>query len=172
MTLQDLKVDAEDFLAYYINGATAPRSQLCFPGSNFAGIQFRAPAVLDNRPEYTPLPNGLDQTTVLPGIDGPEGVGPYLLLDRCPLRKAVVTIAGASIDIEFVFVVQYPAGRFPDSTISRTAEVRLPSDGFNRIAFECICQLEDCIGGDQDVGLPLGYSTTVLILSEFDRIHG
>jgi hypothetical protein len=172
VTIQDLQADAQDFLSYYINGATAPRAQLGFPGSNFAGIQFRAPAVLDIRPEYTPVPSGLEGTLVSAGSDGPEGVGPYLLLDRCPLRAAVVTIAQGAIDVELVCVVQYPAATFPDPTVDPTIEVRLPSNGFNLIAAECLSKLEDCIGGDADVGFPVGYSITVLSLSEFNRIHG
>jgi hypothetical protein len=172
VTIQDLQEDAQDFLDYYIQGAATPAGQRGFPGSNFAGIQFRAPAVVGVRPEYTPLPDPLDGTVVLAGNDGPEGIGPYLFLDRCPLRKAVVTLANGTVMVELVVVVQYPPGRFPDSTVNGSTEIRLPSNSFNRLADECLSKLEDCVAFDPGGDFPVGYSVTVLTLAAFDATNG
>ena len=149
MTIEDLQEEAQTFLDYYVLGATAARAQVAFPASNFAGIRFRAPAELGIRPEYEPIPDPADGTFVAAGTDGPEGLGPYLFLDRCPLRTTKATIDGSgTVMIEFIFVVRYPPGRFPDATIDQTVEVRLPSASLNRVAIECLSQFEDAIAFD------------------------
>jgi len=173
VTIQDLQEEAQTFLNYYVLGASSGRALVAFPGSNFAGIQFRAPAALGIRPEYAPFPDPNDGQLILPGADGPEGLGPYLFLDRCPLRNTAVTIAGSTVMVDFIFVVVYPAGRFPDSSIDQTVEVRLPSfSAFNAVATECLAQFEDTIAFDPNVGFPVGYTVTVLDLKTFDSTNG
>jgi hypothetical protein len=169
VTLQDLQEEAQTFLDYYVLGSTSDRALVAFPGSSFPGIKFRAPAVLGIRPEYTPIPDANDGTFIQAGVVGPEGTGPYLFLDRCPLRATNVTLVGGIVNVDFICVVKYPPGRFPDSSIDQTVEVRLPSNSsFNAVAIECLSQFEDAIAFDPDVGFPVGYSITVLDLRTFD----
>lgn len=173
MTIQDLQEETQTFLDYYVLGSTAARAQVAFPGSSFEGIQFRAPAALGIRPEYAPIPDGNDGTLVPSGADGPEGVGPYLFLDRCPLRATKVTLgADGTVLVDFIHVLQYPPGRFPDATIRQGVEVRLPSHAFHAIAAECLSQLEDAIALDPEVGFPVSYQVTVLDLKTFDLQAG
>lgn len=183
MTPEERLSQTQQFLTYYVNGAAALKGidTSVFPGaSTHPGIVFRKPAALDIRPEYTDRLAAADGKPFDTGEEGPEGPGPYLFLDRCPLRKVVVTPEGAEVFAELVFVTQYAAGKFKDEhpevdspvpPDKLNVEVRLPSDSLHDIAVECMSQLEDFLGQDDNATNTVGYRITVLTLDELETIE-
>jgi hypothetical protein len=165
------------FLDFYIVGET-PTSRAVFGSGAGGGIRHRTPAVVDGPPEYTPLPNGLDQTRFRNG-QGPE---PFdepvaLYLDCCPLERALVTSDGDDgLDIELLFVVRFAPGRF-DPTI--TLPVCLPSgEELYAIANECVSQVRDYLGtdallfgSDDDQSSYVPIATTLRVMNHDDFLR-
>jgi hypothetical protein len=183
MDLSSQRAEAQLFLDYYVLGAGAAGTSEAFPGSRYPGIVLRQPALLDIRPEYTPLPHPLDGTRVTPPNDGPEGPGDYTFLDRCALRGAKVASTGGQLVVSFLFVAVYPPGRFSDVhpsvtgqvTAARPEEVRLPQslNELNFTARECMSKLEDYLGFEDPEANPnFGFDIQILTLSEFNAIAG
>jgi hypothetical protein len=174
---------AVDFMAYYVNGFGAPNAATEFPGSAHPGVVFRQPAMLDIEPELAPLADAADGSPFAAGVEGPEGDGPYLYLDRCPLRKAKITVQGDPIVVELIFVTVFPVGKFADTHPSvgnpafggapNTIEVRPPSAVADKIAAECLTQLEGAIGTDENgATFLLGHTATFLTVDQFNVTEG
>jgi hypothetical protein len=167
------------FLDFYIVGET-PTSRAVFGSGAGGGIRHRTPAVVDGPPEYTQLPNGLDQTPFRNG-EGPE---PFdeplaLYLDCCPLERAQVRSDGVDgLEIELFFVVRFAPGRFDPSV---SLPVCLPSgEELCAIANECVNRVRDYLGtdalifgsgDDQSPYVPIATTLRVMDHDDFLRLE-
>lgn len=140
------------------------------------------PAVLDIRPEYTPLPHPLAPAQVSSPTDGPEGPGNYTFLDRCSLRTTHVIDGGdGQLIVRFIFVTDYPQNfvdAHPSAASSPSApfpgEVRLPRS-LNEpilIARECLSKLADYLGTDPATNPNFAFRIEILTTTEFNAQEG
>jgi hypothetical protein len=169
--------EAQDQLDSYILGGKSEMARRLFPAAQDPGIIGRRPAFAGTA-EYPAQPRKADGMRVAQGVEGPEGEGPYLFLDRCPIRRAIVSDDDGVLDVELIFVTRYPPGTFTDNHESvthrrkgapkpNTVEVRLPTDAIEMIQHECISYLMGHIGVDENGQSPrIGVRSTVLSLEE------
>jgi hypothetical protein len=169
MDLNEEAVLASKFLALYIEGSDSPRTSTAFAVEKSDGIAGRKPAIINEGGVSTYA----DWDSVFCGSgEGPEPTDPegHRFLDRCPVRRAIVT---AQTDrLLFVFVGSYGPGQYatvgprrphnqkfnplPDPDPSE--RVRLPSnqEAGIEIATECLVALQDFLGAEGE-SLPVGW---------------